>query len=369
MNVPWSEPTIEEEELRNVIDSFRTSWLTMGPKVMRLEELFSEFLGVKHAIAVNNGTSALDLALKAVGIRAGDEVVVPAMTYIATATSVLYQGAIPVFADIEKETFNLDSRRIEEVISPKTRAIIFIDYGGNPAYIDEICETGRSHGVTVIQDAAQSLGGKYKGKNVGAQPTISTMSFHMAKVMTTVEGGMVFTHDDDFAWKVRVMRNQGEDPQRKYHHIMIGANSRMTDMQAAIGIEQFVKLKTNIDRRRKIAGRYDSYFDKSTDIQVMKEHPEDGCANAYFFYPVLVPERDKVAHRLKEREIDTRIAYPMVVHKQEVFASSRYEHRFGECPVAEDFTSRVINLPIFPRMREEEVAYVATNLMDIVAGL
>ena len=369
MKVSWCEPTIGKEELSSVIDSFETNWLTMGPKVRKFEELFSIFLDVKYAMAVNNGTSALDLALKAVGVKEGDEVIVPAMTYIATVTAPLYQGAVPVFVDIENETWNLDPKQVERAISSKTRAILFIDYGGNPAYIDEILEIGENKGITVIQDAAQSLGSKYKGNNVGAQTLISTMSFHMAKLMSTVEGGMVFTHDEELARKIRIMRNQGEDPQRKYHHIMLGTNARMTDIQAAIGIEQFKKLETNIAKRKKVAETYNNYFGKRPEIEVLKDHPEAGCVNSYFFYPVLIPERDKVALLLRERGIDTRIAYPMAVYEQDVFCKSDFKYRAGQCPVAEEFTSKVINLPMFPSMREEEISYVAENLIDIVAGL
>ena len=366
MKVTWSEPTIGKQELDSVVNSFEASWLTMGPKVKKFEKLFSSFLDVNNAVAVNNGTTALDLTLKALGVRADDEVIVPAMTYIATASTVLYQRAVPVFVDIEKETFNLDPERIEEAISPKTKAILFIDYGGNPAYINEIIEVGRKKGISVIQDAAQSLGGKYKDHNLGSQTLISAMSFHMAKVMTTVEGGMVLTHDDELAEKIRIMRNQGEDPQRKYHHIMLGTNARMTDMQAAIGIEQFKKLEDNIKKRREIAKKYDNYFEKIDDVKVVKDHPEQDCINAYFFYPVLIPQRDSVAYLLRERGVDTRIAYPMVVYKQDMFVNSENPCKFQECPVAEEFTSKVINLPIFPDIREEEIDYVATNLIDIL---
>ena len=366
MKVTWSEPTIREQELNSVVNSFEASWLTMGPKVKRFEELFSDFLNVKHSLAINNGTAALDLALKAVGVKAGDEVIVPAMTYIATASAVLYQRAVPVFVDIERETFNLNPEKIEKAISHKTKAILFIDYGGNPAYIKEIIEIGEKKGIVVIQDAAQSLGGKYKGDNLGSQTLISTMSFHMAKVMTTVEGGMVLTHDDGLAEKIRIMRNQGEDPRRKYHHIMLGTNARMTDMQAAIGIEQFKKLESNVRRRHGIAEKYDNYFNEMADIKVMKNHPELNCVNAYFFYPVLIPQRDRVASLLRERGIDTRIAYPMVVYKQDMFVNAGSPCKFQECPVAEEFTSKVLNLPIFPDMKEEEINYVASTLIDIL---
>ena len=222
MTVPWAKPDIGEEELKEVVDSFRAEWLSMGPKVKKLEQAFSSFLDVPYAVAVSNGTVALDLALKAIGIGPGDEVIVPAMTYFATASAVSYQHAIPVFVDIENVTFNLSPQRIEEAITRKTKAIIFIDYGGNPADYDEIAAIGEKHSIPVLQDAAQSLGALYKGKKAGAQAKIATISFHMAKVMTSVEGGMVFTYDKSLRDDLLIRRNQGEAIGKKYSHVALG---------------------------------------------------------------------------------------------------------------------------------------------------
>jgi len=300
IKIPWAKPELGEEELNEVIDSFKSNWLTMGPKVNKLEHEVSIFLEVPYAIAISNGTVALDLVLKAIGVEPGDEVIVPAMTYFATASSVSYQNAVPVFVDIEKETFNLDPDRIPEAITEKTKAIIFIDYGGNPSNYDAIAKVGQKYNIKVLQDGAQSLGAFYKGRPMGAQTETSTMSFHAAKVMTTIEGGMIFTHNESLKEDILSRRNQGESKGGKYIHITLGTNARMTDLTAGI-----------------------------------------------------------VSYVLREKYgIDTRIAYPMPLYKQEVFASGKLKYRKMECPIAEEVTSKILNLPIFPSMTDDMIEQV-----------
>ncbi|MHC4560146.1 MAG: DegT/DnrJ/EryC1/StrS family aminotransferase [Planctomycetota bacterium] len=361
--IPWARPEIGQEELDEVIDSFHSDWLTMGPKVKGLEQKLCSFLDVPYGIAVSNGTVALDLALKAVGVGADDEVIVPAMTYFATSSSVSYQNAVPVFVDIEKESFNLDPERIAEAITARTKAIVFIDYGGNPSDYGNIAQVGREYGIPVIQDGAQSLGGIYKGRRVGAQAEISTTSFHMAKVMTTIEGGMVFTHNETLRDDILLRRNQGEPLGGKYRHIALGTNARMTDLQAAVGLAQFRKLPLFLKTRRRIAARYDQMLAcKEDKIAVATER--ENSSNAYFFYPILIDKRDELAHVLRERyDIDTRIAYPMPIYEQEVYASGRLKYRKMDCPVAKEVTSKILDLPIFPSMTNEMVDSVCEAIL------
>ncbi len=368
-NIPWAKPTIGKEELAEVIDSFETDWLTMGPKVSKFEEAMASFLGVPYCIAVSNGTVALDMVLKTVDIGPGDEVIVPAMTYFATASTVSYQNAVPVFVDIEKDSFNLDPDKIEKAITDKTKAILFIDYGGNPSDVDGIISIGDKHGITVVQDAAQSLGAVYKGSPMGAQTEISTMSFHMAKVMTCVEGGMVITHNEKFKEEIVSRRNQGEPRGGKYKHVLLGTNARMTDMQAAIGLAQFRKLPDLLEQRKKVALQYDKLFSTGDiEVEIVSTKREDS-RNAYFFYPVLVDNRDQIADMLKEKHgIDTRIAYPMPVYSQELYSSGDAECRYLECPVAEDVTSKILNLPIFPEMPEEMVNAVVNAVREEITA-
>jgi len=365
IRIPWAKPEIGAEELNEVLDSFENNWLTMGPKVRELERLFSEFLQVPHAIAVSNGTVALDIILKIVGIGHDDEVIVPAMTYFATVAAVSYQGATPVFVDIDRTSFNLDPDRIVAAISEKTKAIIFIDYGGNPSNYNEIAKIGREFDIPVLQDGAQSLGAIYKGHPMGAQTEISTMSFHMAKTMTTVEGGMIFTHRDDWKEEALSRRNQGEPRGGKYKHVLLGTNARMTDLQAGIGLAQFKKMKSMLNKRRQVAEEYDREFQKYEDKIKVVSTSYENSSNAYFFYPILIENRDKIAASLLDKHgIDTRIAYPMPVYEQEVYKSGALKSRKMHCPVAEEVTSKILNLPIFPSMTHDMIAEVCDKLLE-----
>jgi len=363
LRIPWARPEIASTELDEIVDSFKTDWLTMGPKVRKFEAAMAEYLGVPYVVAVTNGTVALDIALKILGVGPGDEVIVPAMTYFATAASVSYQHSVPVFVDIEVESYNLDPERVEEAITPKTKGVTYIDYGGNVADFKGLKAVAEKHGLFLLQDAAQSLGAVYGGVPAGAQTDISTMSFHMAKVMTTVEGGMIFTHSEEYAHEARILRNQGESD--KYLHSKLGTNARMTDISAAIGLVQFGKLPWMLQERQRVAKRYDSHFEGHPGIEIMKcERPNS--KHAYFFYPILVENRDGLALHLREKGIDTRIAYPLPVYEQEVYRSGRILCRHMSCPVAERFTSKVINLPIFPSMDDGQIDIVAGEILEKV---
>ncbi len=361
--IPWTQPVIGNEEIQNVLHCFQSNWLSSGPKVRQFEEEIARWLNVPYAVAVSNGTVALDLAMKTLGISPGDEVIVPAMTYMATATAVSYQQAVPVFVDIEPETYNLNPNKIADAISPRTRAMIYIDYGGNPAYASQLRLLSKEHNIHLIHDAAQSFGGIDNGKPVGEESYIATWSFHMAKVITTVEGGMITTHDETVANELRSRVNQGETD--KYIHHYLGTNARMTDLNAAIGLAQIQKLNTVLQDRKRVAERYNQNFAGCESIQVMKERDE--CTvNANFFYPILVDQRDELAHSLKENGVDTRIAFPMPIYQQFLYASQQLPYRKLDCPVAEEFTSQVLNLPIYPFMRDEDIDFVSEKVVQFV---
>ncbi|MFQ5713599.1 MAG: DegT/DnrJ/EryC1/StrS family aminotransferase [Candidatus Scalinduaceae bacterium] len=363
IDIPWSLPEIGNQELSEVRKVFELNWLSMGPKVRKFEEIMAEYIGVPHAVAVSNGTTALDLAMKVLGIGPGDEVIVPAMTYFATTAMVSYQFAVPVFVDIEESSYNLDPDKVESAIGSKTKAILFIDYGGNSADIRGLQAITEKHGLTLLHDAAQSLGGVYYGSRLGSQTKVSTMSFHMAKIMTTVEGGMIFIHDPDIAKELKIRRNQGESG--KYLHSHLGTNARMTDLSAAIGLAQVKKLPRLLEERKQVAELYNSYFDNQTGIEIIRcQRPNS--SNSYFFYPILVENRDVVVQRLNEKGIDTRIAYPMPVYNQEMYRNGCSPCKVTDCPVAERFTSRVINLPIFPSLSNKQVDYISAEVLEAV---
>ena len=354
--IEWSVPEVGAEELAEIIQSFDSNWLTMGPKVKALEGAMADYLQVPHAIAVSNGSVAIDLVLQMLDIGAGDEVIVPSMTYFATGAAVSRVGAVPVFVDIDAISLNLDPARVEEAIGPRTKALIFIDYGGNPAAIDELLALAAKHGLQVIQDAAQSLGGTYKGKPLGAQARVSTMSFHMAKVMTTVEGGMIFTHDAEIDRLARIYRSQGESA--KYIHTHLGTNARMNDLMAGIGLAQLKKLPWMLAERQRVAVAYDRLF-AGTAVRGMPCE-RVGCTHANFLYPVLLGNRDEVVDALKAANIDTRLVYPMPLYQQEVYASGRAASRHYASPVSEAMCTQALALPIFPRMTQAQIERVAS---------
>lgn len=359
MKVPWAKPYIGKEELNEVVDSMKSGWITMGPKVARFEDEVGKYVGVKHAIAVNSGTAALDVALKAIGIRPGDEVVIPAMTYIATANAILYQGATPVLADIESVTYNINPGDVISKITNQTKCIISIDYSGQCARYDTLERICSCYKLFLVVDGAESLGAKHKGREACSFGNISTTSFHAAKLITSVEGGMVFTNDDKLAGKARIIRNQGED--QKYHHILLGHNYRMSDLHAAVGLAQFKRIKDVLNKRYQLAQHYTkglrgysiglpftSYYNK----------------HAWFMYPITVSNRDQVVESLRGKGIDTRVAWPIPIHKQPL-----YQHLFKDSnhQVAEVLAESVLSLPMYYEMTREEQDYVIKHLREAVS--
>lgn len=365
MKIDWANPWLDKSESAELNATFDSTWLGMGPRTVAFEDTMRHYIGVKHAVAVSNGTVALDLALKALGIKPHDEVIVPAMTYIATVSSILYQYATPIFADIERDTYNIDPSSVERHISRKTRCIVYIDYGGIPADYPRLQRIAAKYSIPILQDGAQSLGAEFKGERLCKQGTISTTSFHIAKLMTTVEGGMIFTSDDNLAQDIKMRRNQGEDPQEKYIHRVLGTNARFTDLQAAIGLKQFEKFEVILKRRAEIAEFYYREFGRSKDIIIAS--PREGSRCAWFFAPILVENRDRVAKELNAAGIATRIAYPMPVFEQPFFKPYRDKKKKYLCPNAKWMTERVINLPMYHALTNDQLFYIVERTMAIVA--
>lgn len=364
MKIQWANPWIGREERNELNCVFDSLWLGMGPRTKLFEEKIGSYIGIKHAIAVSNGTDALDLALKALGVAPKDEVIMPAMTYIATVNSVLYQYATPVFADIEMETFNIDPSAIEKLITKRTKCIMYIDYGGIPAYSEKLKEISQSFGIPLLQDGAQSFGAEMKGEKLCKQGLICTTSFHIAKLMTTVEGGMVFTNNDNLAADIRMRRNQGESPNKKYIHEVLGTNARMTDLQAAIGLKQFEKFDMILKKRRYIAEFYYNAFAKNKNIQLPVLRNES--MPAWFFAPILVENRDIIAKELNTAGIATRIAYPMPVYEQPFFQPFKKKGQKYCCSNAKWITERILNLPIFHEITDKQLSYIAGQALRII---
>ena len=362
MKIPWAKPYIGKEELESVINCFKIDWLTMGPKVKELENYLSNFLKSSHAIAVNSGTAALDVALKLINIKPGDEIIIPALSYIATGNSVLYQFATPVFADIDIDTYTISPESVERLITDKTKAIIAIDYAGHPADYDALRKIIKDRDIYLIEDGAPGLGGEYKGKSLCSLGDISITSFHMAKTFTAVEGGMIFTDNDIWNKTARLIRSQGEDPNEKYHHPVLGHNYRMSDLHAAIGFEQIKRFYAIINKREMITSYYSKALKNIANIKLPKV--SNDCKHAWFLYPILVNNRSSVVNKLKESNIEVNISWPKTIYEQEMFKKFNNDI----CPVAKDFTERVICLPLYFEMTNEEQKYVIENLIRIVGG-
>ena len=297
--LPYGRQQIDEADIAAVVEVLRSDWLTTGPKVSEFEEAFAGETGTKYAVAVSNGTAALHAAMYAIGIEPGDEVIVPTMTFAATANCVVYQGATPVFADVEPETLLLDPMEVERRLSPRTRAVIAVDYAGHPCDYDGLRELAHKHRFTLIADACHAVGGNYRGTQVGALADLSTFSFHPVKHITTAEGGMITTDRPAWAKRMKQFRNHGittDHRQREfqgswfYEMIDLGYNYRISDLQCALGISQLAKLPGLVERRREIAHRYDRIFSELPAVRPLTVRPE--AHHAYHLYVVRIDDRE-----------------------------------------------------------------------------
>ena len=360
MKVPWFELYMDEEELGAVVETVKSTWLGIGPRVKKFEEKLAEYCGVKHAVAVNPGTAALDIALKLLDIQQEDEVIVPGMAYIATVNSVLFQHATPVFADIDPVHFGVDPKSVGEWITDKTKCIIPINYGGHSIGWEEMRAFSDSRGIKIIEDAAASFGGEYKGKKLCSMGDISITSFHVAKTFTSVEGGMIFTNDDEYARKARMIRSHGEDPNRKYWHPMLGHNYRMTDLNASIGLVQFSRIEKLLKKRTEVANYYSKLFNQIPGVMVPSV--KDGCLHSWFIYPILVNKRDEVKKILADNGVETNVSWPYPAYEQ--LHLKKFKKK--ALPVTEKITSSILGLPMFYTLKTEQQEYVVQQTKNAI---
>ena len=360
--IPWARPSIDAAERQAVIDCMDSGWLSSGPRVERFEHALAERAGRKYGVAVSNGTAALDVALRALGIGRGDRVIVPAFSYVATASAVSLQGATPVFADVDRRNLGLDPRCVEQLLARDVRAIICTDHGGSACDYARLTAIADRAGIPLLVDGAQSIGSTFAGRPTLGYGAVSTTSFHAAKTMTTVEGGMVFVDDPALARKLRILKSQGEDPDQKYHHIELGHNFRMTELQAAIGLAQLDKLDTMLAERERSATLYRNAF-AAAGLQ-----SPPGLADArsgQFLFSLLVPHRDEVVGRLRQRGIESRVCYPKPLYAQPIFQGLGFER----CPVTEDACARIINPPLFFGLTPGQQQRVVSELLEAVTQL
>lgn len=371
--IPYGHQCIDDEDIQAVVDVLRSDWLTTGPKVGEFEKDFADVVSAKCAVAVNSGTAALHAAMYALGIGPGDEVIVPAMTFTATANCVVFQGGTPVFADVDPETLLIDPCSVESRISPKTRAIIAVDYAGQPCDYDALAAIAGKHNLALVADACHALGGIYKGRSVGTLAELNTFSLHPVKHITTGEGGVVTTDKEEYAVRMRLFRNHGIDSdhyQREarmswsYQMVDLGYNYRLTDFQCALGISQLKKLPLWVDRRRTIAALYDKAFLYTMSIRPLKVQ-QDVC-HAYHLYVVRLPgsDRKQIFRALRDEGIGVNVHY-IPVHLQP-FYRRRFATGPGLCPIAERAYEEIITLPVYPGMRDEMVDAVIEAVKNAV---
>ncbi|MFH0979283.1 MAG: DegT/DnrJ/EryC1/StrS family aminotransferase [Candidatus Woesearchaeota archaeon] len=360
MNIPVANVTVGSEEAKAVSDVVNSGWLSMGKIVKEFEESFSKKVKARHSIAVNNGTAALHVALAALGIKAGDEVIIPSLTFISTANAVLYQNAKPVLVECDPETYNITAEIIESAITKKTRAIIPVDMNGMPCDYDQIIEVAERHGIPLVWDSAESLGAMYKNRDVGSIADIHIFSFFPNKNVTTGEGGMICTRDDKLNEKIRVLRNQGQD--YRYHHIEIGFNYRMTEVAAAIGIEQLKKLDKTVEDKQRIAEIYNKAFAKTRLVHAPFV-PDYVSAHSWYMYAIKVDkDRDAIVEKLKQKGIDTRLSFPPI-HSQLIYMK-KYGFREDSLPVTWRAWKQLIDIPIWPGLDAQKQKYIIETLLE-----
>jgi perosamine synthetase len=376
--IPYGRQTIDEDDIQAVIQVLRSDWLTTGPMVEQFERAVADFVGAEYAVAVSSGTAALHAAMYAVGIGSWDEVIVPSMTFAATANAVVFQGGTPVFVDVEESTLLIDPAMVEARITPRTRAIVAVDYAGQPCNYEALQKIVDRHGLFLIADACHSMGAEYKECRCGGLADLTVFSFHPVKHITTGEGGMVVTDNLDFAEKMRRFRNHGitTDHRRRtengtwyYEMVDIGYNYRITDFQSALGLSQLRKLPGWIARRRDIAHCYDDAFAEISAVRPLDVSPD--ILHAYHLYVLrfnlieLKTTRTGIFSALRQQGIGVNVHYiPVHLHP---FYRERFSCRNGDCPVAEEAYEQIISLPIFPAMTDKDVNEVIRAVSRVIS--
>jgi len=357
--IPVAEPVLGEEELQNITKAVKSGWISSkGEFIEEFERNFSHYCDRKYGIATSNGTTALHLALKALGIGKDDEVIIPSLTFLAVANAVTYCNAKPVLVDIHPEYWCIDPSKIQEKISKKTRAVIPVHLYGNPCDMDAIQDIAQDKDLYVIEDAAEAHGAEYKGEKVGKFGDISCFSFYGNKIITTGEGGMCLTNNEELKNKMMILRDHGMNPQKRYWHDVIGFNYRMTNLQAAIGVAQLKKINKYISKKREIAYWYTEGLKNLADQHLITLHPQPHWAKSvYWMYSIILEEllgisRDKFMKYLEKNGIETRpFFYP-------VYNMPPYEKNDESFTVTQYISPRGLNLPSSPNLDKKDIDYI-----------
>ncbi|MBT8491192.1 MAG: UDP-4-amino-4,6-dideoxy-N-acetyl-beta-L-altrosamine transaminase [Deltaproteobacteria bacterium] len=378
--IPYGHQWIDDEDISAVINVLRSDWLTTGPLVGKFEEAFADFMNAKEAVAVSNGTAALHAAMYALKIGPGDEVIVPSMTFAATANCVVFQGGIPVFADVDPDTLLIDPSQVEAKITPRTKAVIAVDYAGHPCDYDALRLIAGRNGIALVADACHALGARYKDHPTGSLADLNVFSFHPVKHITTGEGGMITTNDPAFDRAMRTFRNHGITSDHRersirgswfYEMVDLGYNYRLTDFQCALGMCQLKKLSGWIARRQEIARHYNKTFSGIEHIAPLRVCPE--VLHAYHLYVVRINfkalgnDRAELFRKMRKEDIGINVHYiPVHLHP---FYRQKFHTGPGLCPVAEKAYEQILSLPMFPGMTDEDVERVITAIIETTSEL
>lgn len=364
-SVPIARPVMGKEEIKAVREVLESGMLTQGERVKDFESRFSKYIGTKHGVATSSGTTALMAGLESLGIKKGDEVITTPFTFIATSNSILFQGARPVFADIDPKTFNIDPLLIEERITQRTKALLIVHLYGNPCDMDSILIICREHNLLLIEDCAQAAGAEYRGKRVGSFGDLSIFSFYPTKNMTTAEGGMILTNKEDVARKARMIINHGQSDEviaGQYEHKIIGYNYRMNEMQAALGLIQLKKL--DVMNQKRIENALSLTRGLSGLDWIETPVPTHRSRHVFHQYTIKVAgnKRDELSAYLSENGIGTRIYYPRPVYLQPAY--QKIDLGRGACPVSDNLCRHVLSIPVHPSLKKHELELIVKKVRD-----
>lgn len=370
--IPYGKQTIEQDDIQAVVDVLKSDFLTTGPKIAEFEQTVADYVGAKYAVAISNGTSALHAACFAAGIEPGDEVITTPLTFAASANCVLYCGGTPVFADVDPKTYNIDPEDIQRKITDRTKAIIAVHLAGQPCDMDAIHSIAREHGLIVIEDGAHALGSVYKGKKVGSMSDMTTFSFHPVKPITTGEGGMIVTDNEDFYKKMILFRSHGitrddsmmtrNDGPWFYQQFNLGYNYRITDIQCALGCSQMKKLDRFLARRKEIVARYNEAFADCDNIITPYQLSDTESGWHLYIVQVKKCDRRQVFENMREKGIGVNVHYiPVYMHPY--YQEHGYEN--VHCANAEEIYSHIISLPLYPGLKSEQQDYVIDTLKSL----
>ncbi len=371
--IPYGHQWIDDRDIKEVTKVLKSDWITQGPKVEEFERAIAKYCGVRYAVAVSSGTTALHAAYSVAGIKAWDEVITTPLTFAATANCVVHCQGQPIFADVQEDTLNIDPKEIEKKITKKTKAIVPVDFAGQPCDYDQILKIAKKYRLLVIEDAAHALGSEYKGRRIGSFSDMTILSFHPVKAITTGEGGAVLTNNKKFYEKLKIFRHHGivKKPEKGGWYYEIenpGFNFRITDFQCALGLSQLKKIDKFIKRRREIVAKYNEAFKDVKEIITPTERKY--VKSAWHIYPnqlkleKLKVNRKKIFEELQKQGLGVQVHYiPLYLQP---FYKEKFGYKKGDFPIAENYYQRAITLPLFPKMTNRDINYVIKTVRKIL---